>query len=198
MKTSSNLIFLFALTIILSHHNFLIGQKEEDSSFDNSFIEKFSGKSWTNGTDTINFKKLSGSIEDWSDIVGPEMWYLYSVDGPFYVLPCEECYTGNECHMCGYNAIELIKDTLKIFWDYQNDFFAESEGVKFFSSQKNILSSFIFRSGYFEDYKSEEIKWLPLNTEKVEVFIENKKALDDFEEKKLIEREETEKDIFDY
>ena len=182
-------IFLFPLKNIKSQNS----QK--------SFLEKYSGTAWTNGSDTIKFKKLSGSVDDWSNIVGPEMWYLYSVDGPFYVLPCEECYTSNECHMCGYNAIEFDKDTLTLFWDYQNDYFAESEGVKFFSKQTNILSSFIFRSGYFENYNSEEIKWYPLNSnnaKKVEVFSENKKALNDFDEKKLKEREETEKDIFDY
>ena len=182
-------IFLFPLKNIKSQNS----QK--------SFLEKYSGTAWTNGSDTIKFKKLSGSVDDWSNIVGPEMWYLYSVDGPFYVLPCEECYTSNECHMCGYNAIEFDKDTLTLFWDYQNDYFAESEGVKFFSKQTNILSSFIFRSGYFENYNSEEIKWYPLNSdnaEKVEVFTENKKTLNDFDEKKLKEREETEKDIFDY
>ena len=182
-------IFLFPLKNIKSQNS----QK--------SFLEKYSGTAWTNGSDTIKFKKLSGTVDDWSDIIGPEMWYLYSVDGPFYVLPCEECYTSNECHMCGYNAIEFDKDTLTLFWDYQNDYFAESEGVKFFSKQTNILSSFIFRSGYFEDYKSEEIRWFPLNydnAEKVEVFTENKKTLNDFDEKKLKEREETEKDIFDY
>ena len=66
-----------------------------------TFLEKYAGTSWTNGTDTIMFKNLKGEITDWSDLVGPEMWYLYSVDGPFFVLLCEECYTGNECHMCG-------------------------------------------------------------------------------------------------
>ena len=55
-----------------------------------SFIENFAGTSWTNGTDTIFFKKLEGEVSNWSDVVGPEMWYLYSVDGPFFVLPCEE------------------------------------------------------------------------------------------------------------
>ena len=182
-------IFLFPLKNIKSQNS------------EKSFLEKYSGTVWTNGSDTIKFKKLSGTVEDWSDIIGPEMWYLYSVDGPFYVLPCEECYTGNECHMCGYNAIEFDKDTLTLFWDYQNDYFAESEGVKFFSKQTNILSSFIFRSGYFENYNSEEIKWYTLNSdnaEKIKVFTENKKALNDFDEKKLKEREETEKDIFDY
>lgn len=196
MKFESSTFLVITAIIFLCPFSNIKSQNSQ-----NFFLEKFSGTSWTNGSDTINFKKLSGAIEDWSDIVGPEMWYLYSVDGPFYVLPCEECYTANECHMCGYNAIEFNEDTLTLFWDYQNDYFAESEGVKFYSKQKNILSSFIFRSGYFEDYKSREIKWFPLNldnAEKVEVFTENKKALDDFDEKKLIEREETEKDIFDY
>ena len=197
----SNLRFLLALTIILNHFNIIVAQEEEHQIFETSFMQKLVGISWTNGTDTINFKKLSDSFEDWSDIVSPQMWYLYSVDGPFYVLPCEECYTGNECHMCGYNAVEFGKDSLKLFWEYQNDFYAESEGVNFFSDQKNILSSFIFRSGYFEDYNSELVRWFPINSNHstmAEIFIKNKQVLEDFEQKKMIERQETEKDIFDY
>ena len=31
-----------------------------------------------------------------------------------------------------------------------------------------------------------------------EIFIKNKQVLEDFEQKKMIERQETEKDIFDY
>ena len=78
----------------------IISQTPTDSN-KLTFLEKYAGTSWTNGTDTIMFKNLKGEITDWSDLVGPEMWYLYSVDGPFFVLLCEECYTGNECHMCG-------------------------------------------------------------------------------------------------
>ena len=166
-----------------------------------SFIEKFTGTSWTNGTDTIVFKSLKGEISNWSDVVGPEMWYLYSVDGPFFVLPCEECYTANECHMCGYNAIRIEDDSLELFWDYQNDFFPEREGVRFYSNKQNIISCVISRGGYFGDYESEEINWFPLDADfslKTQEINDNKKALEDFLNKKEIEREETEKELFDY
>jgi hypothetical protein len=166
-----------------------------------SFIEKFSGTSWKNGTDTIFFKKLDGEISNWSGIVGPKMWYLYSVDGPFFVLPCEECYTANECHMCGYNAIRFSFDTLELFWEYQNDFFPEGEGVKFYSNNQNMISCIITRGGYFDAYESEEINWFPLDADlslHTQEINANKKALEDFLNKKEIEREETEKELFDY
>ncbi len=166
-----------------------------------SFIKKYATTSWTNGTDTIIFKPLKGEISNWSDVVGPEMWYLYSVDGPFFILPCEECYTGNECHMCGYNAIRFKDDSLELFWEYQNDFFYESEGVKFYSNKQNVISCIISRGGYFEDYKSEEINWFPLGSDlslKTQEIQLNKKTLDDFLNKKAIEREETHKELFDF
>ena len=166
-----------------------------------SFIENFAGTSWTNGTDTIFFKKLEGEVSNWSDVVGPEMWYLYSVDGPFFVLPCEECYTANECHMCGYNAIRFSTDTLELFWEYQNDFYPEGEGVKFYSNKQNMISCIITRGGYFDGYESEEINWFPLDADlslKTQEINDNKKAFEDFLNKKAIEREETEKELFDY
>ena len=52
-----------------------------------SFIEKYAGTAWTNGSDTITFKTLSGELTGWDDIIGPKMWHLYKVDGPFYGLP---------------------------------------------------------------------------------------------------------------
>ena len=166
-----------------------------------SFIKKYATTSWTNGTDTIIFKPLKGEISNWSDVVGPEMWYLYSVDGPFFILPCEECYTGNECHMCGYNAIRFKDDSLELFWEYQNDFFYESEGVKFYSNKQNVISCIISRGGYFEDYKSEEINWFPLGSDlslKTQEIQLNTKNLEDFLNKKDIEREETHKELFDF
>ena len=166
-----------------------------------TFLEKYAGTTWTNGTDTIMFKNLKGEILDWSDLVGPEMWYLNSVDGPFFVLPCEECYTGNECHMCGYNAVQFNDDTLEIFWEYQNDFYPEGEGVKFYSSKQNVISSVISRGGYFEHYESSEIIWLPLDADLSETkkeFSNNKKALDEFLYLKEVEKEEIEKELFDY
>ena len=166
-----------------------------------TFLEKYAGRSWTNGMDTIMFKNLKGEITDWSDVVGPEMWYLYSVDGPFFVLPCEECYTGNECHMCGYNAIQFNDDTLDLFWEYQNDFYEEGEGVKFYSSKQNVISSIISRGGYFEHYESSVINWFPLDADLSTITKEisdNKKALDEFLNRKEVEREEIHKEIFDY
>ena len=166
-----------------------------------TFLEKYAGTSWTNGTDTIMFKNLKGEITDWSDVVGPEMWYLYSVDGPFFVLPCEECYTGNECHMCGYNAIQFNNDTLDLFWEYQNDFYEEGEGVKFYSSKQNVISSIISRGGYFEHYESSVINWFPLDADLSTITKEisdNIKALDEFLNRKEVEREEIHKEIFDY
>ena len=129
------------------------------------------------------------------------MWYLYSVDGPFFVLPCEECYTGNDCHMCGYNAIQFNDDTLDLFWEYQNDFYEESEGVKFYTSKLNILSSIITRGGYFENYMSAEINWFPLDADlstKTKEISNNKKTLEEFLNRKEVEREEIHKEIFDY
>ena len=165
-----------------------------------TFLEKYAGTSWTNGTDTIMFKNLKAEIADWSDVVGPEMWYLYSVDGPFFVLPCEECYTGNECHMCGYNAIQFNDDTLELFWEYQNDFYPEGEGVKFYSSKQNVISCVISRGGYFEHYESSEINWFPLDADlykRTKEISDNKKALDEFLNRKEVEREETAKELFD-
>ena len=166
-----------------------------------SFIEKFAGTSWTNGTDTIIFKHLKGEISKWSDIVGPEMWYLHRVDGLFFILPCEQCYTGNECHMCGYNAIRFNDDYIELFWDYQNDFFDEGEGVKFYSNKQDVISCIIYRGGYFESYESAEINWFPLDSElssKTQEFNNNKKALEEFLNKKTIEKKETEKELFNY
>ena len=80
-----------------------------------SFIEKYAGTAWTNGSDTIIFKTLTGELTSWDDIIGPKMWHLYKVDGPFMSYPCEDCYTGNECHMCGYNAVEFLKNLLCCF-----------------------------------------------------------------------------------
>ncbi len=166
-----------------------------------SFIEKFAGSSWTNGMDTIIFKDSTGEISNWSDVVGPEMWYLNSIDGPFFILPCEECYTANECHMCGYNAIRFNNDSLELFWDYQNDFFLEGEGVKFYSNKQNFISSVIYRGGYFGAYESEEINWFPLDSNlslRSQKINDNKNAFEDFLNKKAIESEETEKELFDY
>ena len=165
-----------------------------------TFLEKYAGTSWTNGTDTIMFKNLKGEITDWSDVVGPEMWYLYSVDGPFFILPCEECYTGNECHMCGYNAIQFNDDTLELFWEYQNDFYENGEGVKFYSSKQNVISSIITRGGYFEYYESREINWFPLDADlstRTDEISDNKVALDDFLYRKEVESKEIEKELFD-
>ena len=166
-----------------------------------TFLEKYAGTSWTNGTDTIIFKNLKGDITDWRDVVEPEMWYLHSVDGPYFVLPCEDCYTGNECHMCGYNAIQFEGDTLEIFWEYQNDFYPEGEGVKFYSSEQNVISSIISRSGYFENYESSEINWFPLDADLSEIIKEisnNKKALDEFLNRKALEIEAIETELFNY
>ena len=177
----------------------IISQTPTDSN-KLTFLEKYAGTSWTNGTDTIMFKNLKGEITDWGDVVGPEMWYLYSVDGPFFVLPCEECYTGNECHMCGYNAIQFNDDTLELFWEYQNDFYPEGEGVKFYSSKQNVISCVISRGGYFEHYESSEINWFPLDADLSTITKEisdNKKALDEFLNRKEVEREETAKELFD-
>ena len=166
-----------------------------------SFIEKFAGTSWTNGTDTIIFKHLKGEIYNWRDIVGPEMWYLHRVDGPFFILPCEQCYTGNECHMCGYNAIRFNDDSIELFWDYQNDFFDEGEGVKFYSNKQNVISCVIYRGGYFESYESAEINWFPLDSDlssKTQEFNNNNIAFEEFLNKKTIEKKETEKELFNY
>ena len=54
---------------------------------------------------------------------------------------------------------------------------------------------------YFNEYSSDEVQWFPLNTNfisKQEVFNKNKKVLEDFFQQKAIEREETEKELFDY
>jgi hypothetical protein len=200
LNTYYSIFVLILLSFSISINSQSDINDDGTSYLETSFYKKFSGTSWTNGSDTIKFKKLSGLIEDWSDVIGPKMWYLYSVDGPFYVLPCDDCYTANECHMCGYNAIKLDEQALELFWDYQNDFFAESEGVKFISKQEKILSSVISRQGYFGDYSSDEIKWFPLNSDlsdKEQAFIKNKIALDDFEQKKAKERVDAEKEIFD-
>ena len=165
-----------------------------------SFIEKYAGTAWTNGSDTIIFKTLTGELTSWDDIIGPKMWYLYKVDGPFYVLPCEGCYTGNECHMCGYNAVKFFEKSIVVFWDYQNDFFAEKEGVRFFEKEDGSIASVIFRTGYFEEYKSKEIKWVSLNSElsiNEEEIDSNKKAQEDFENKKALEMNEAQKEIFE-
>ena len=201
MYLSLNRFYLIAVIISLCSFYRISSKRNSDGNSELPFLEKYAGTSWTNGTDTIKFKNISGAIEDWSDIVSPKMWYLYSVDGAFYVLPCEECYTGNECHMCGYNAIKSSKDTLELFWEYQNDFYAEGEGVKFYFQSKDILISKITRGGYFNEYSSNEVQWFPLNTNlisKQEVFNKNKKVLEDFFKQKAIEREETEKELFDY
>ena len=34
-----------------------------------SFIEKYAGTAWTNGSDTIIFKSLSGELTGWDDII---------------------------------------------------------------------------------------------------------------------------------
>ena len=115
-----------------------------------NFFEKYTETAWTNGLDTIEFKPFTDEIKDWGDVIGPKMWYLYKVDGPFYVLPCEDCYTGNECHMCGYNALTIFNTAIELYWDYQNDFFAESQGVKFYEKEEGYLASIIIRNGYFE------------------------------------------------
>ena len=165
-----------------------------------SFIEKYAGTAWTNGSDTITFKTLSGELTGWDDIIGPKMWHLYKVDGPFYGLPCEDCYTGNECHMCGYNAVEFFKESIVLFWDYRNDFFAEKEGVRFSKKEDGSIASVIFRSGYFEEYESAEIKWVSINSALLlteEEINSNKKAQEDFENKKALEMTEAEKEIFD-
>ena len=128
------------------------------------------------------------------------MWHLYKVDGPFYVFPCEDCYTGNECHMCGYNAVEFFEESIVLFWDYQNDFFAEKEGIRFFKKEDGSIASVIFRSGYFEEYESAEIKWVSINSALLlseEEINSNKKAQEDFEDKKALEMIEAEKEIFD-
>ena len=165
-----------------------------------NFFEKYAETAWTNGVDTIVFKPFTDKIKDWGDVIGPKMWYLYKVDGPFYVLPCEDCYTGNECHMCGYNAITIFDTSIELYWDYQNDFFAESQGVKFYEKEDGHLASIIMRSGYFEKYESNEIKWIQLNSERSlneKEIMKNQKAIEEFEHKKEQEMQEVEKELFD-
>ena len=165
-----------------------------------NFFEKYAETAWTNGVDTIVFKPFTDEIKDWDDVIGPKMWYLYKVDGPFYVLPCEDYYTGNECHMCGYNALTIFDTAIELYWDYQNDFFAESQGVKFYEKEDGILASIIMRSGYFEEYESNEIKWIQLNSERSlneKEIMKNQKAIEEFEHKKEQEMQEVEKELFD-
>ena len=165
-----------------------------------NFLKKYAETAWTNGLDTIMFKPCTDEIKGWGDVIGPEMWYLYMVDGPFYVLPCEDCYTGNECHMCGYNALSIFENAIELFWDYQNDFFAESQGVKFYEKGNGHLASIIMRSGYFEEYESNEIKWVQLHSERSlneKEITANQKAIEEFELKKEQEMQEVEKELFD-
>ena len=165
-----------------------------------NFFEKYAETAWTNGVDTIVFKPFTDEIKDWDDVIGPKMWYLYKVDGPFYVLPCEDCYTGNECHMCGYNALTIFDTAIELYWDYQNDFFAESQGVKFYEKEDGTLASIIMRSGYFEEYESNEIKWVQLHSERSlneKEITANQKAIEEFEHKKELEMQEVEKELFD-
>ena len=165
-----------------------------------NFFEKYAETAWTNGLDTIVFKPFTNEIKDWDDVIGPKIWYLYKVDGPFYVLPCEDCYTGNECHMCGYNALTIFDTAIELYWDYQNDFFAESQGVKFYEKKDRYLASIIMRSGYFEEYESGEIKWVQLDSgqsiDEKEIMV-NQKAIEEFELKKELEMQEVEKELFD-
>lgn len=165
-----------------------------------NFFEKYAETAWTNGLDTIVFKPFTNEIKDWDDVIGPKIWYLYKVDGPFYVLPCEDCYTGNECHMCGYNALTIFDTAIELYWDYQNDFFAESQGVKFYEKKDRYLASIIMRSGYFEEYESDEIKWVQLDSgqfiNEKEIMV-NQKAIEEFELKKELEMQEIEKELFD-
>ncbi len=70
-----------------------------------------------------------------------------------------------------------------------------------FKSNFLTISCIISRGGYFEDYKSEEINWFPLGSDlslKTQEIQLNKKTLDDFLNKKAIEREETHKELFDF
>ena len=67
--------------------------------------------------------------------------------------------------MCGYNAVEFFEESIVLFWDYRNDFFAEKEGVRFFKKEDGSIASVIFRSGYFEEYESAEIKWVSINSD---------------------------------
>ena len=165
-----------------------------------NFFEKYAETAWTNGVDTIVFKPFTDEIKDWGDVIGPKMWYLYKVDGPFYLLPCDDCYTSNECHMCGYNALTIFDTAIELYWDYQNDFFAESQGVKFYEKEDGNLASIIMRSGYFEEYESNEIKWIQLNSERSlneKLITANQKAIEEFEDKKEQEMQEVEKELFD-
>ena len=165
-----------------------------------NFFEKYAETAWTNGVDTIVFKPFTDEIKDWGDVIGPKMWYLYKVDGPFYLLPCDDCYTANECHMCGYNALTIFDTAIELYWDYQNDFFAESQGVKFYEKEDGNLASIIMRSGYFKEYESNEIKWIQLNSERSlneKEIMKNQKAIEEFEHKKEQEMQEVEKELFD-
>ena len=165
-----------------------------------NFFEKHAETAWTNGLDTIEFKPFTDEIKDWGDVIGPKMWYLYKVDGPFYILPCEDCYTGNECHMCGYNALTIFDTAIELYWDYQNDFFAESQGVKFYEKEEGYLASIIIRNGYFEQYESNEIKWIRLSSDQSiseKEVVANKNAIEEFEHKKELEMQEVEKELFD-
>jgi hypothetical protein len=103
--------------------------------------------------------------------------------------------------MCGYNAIRFNDDSIELFWDYQNDFFDEGEGVKFYSNKQNVISCVIYRGGYFEAYESAEINWFPLDSDlssKTQEFNNNNIALEEFLNKKTIEKKETEKELFNY
>ena len=135
-------LFIFPVLFLESRSGSVAAEIVNENKL--SFIEKFAGTSWTNGTDTIIFKHLNGEISNWSDVVGPEMWYLHRVDGPFFILPCEQCYTGNECHMCGYNAIRFNDDSIELFWDFQNDFLMKVKVLNFIPINKmSFLVSFI-------------------------------------------------------
>ena len=56
------------------------------------------------------------------------------------------------------------------------------------------------RSGYFEEYESNEIKWIQLDSElsiKEKEIMVNQKAIEEFELKKEEEMQEVEKELFD-
>lgn len=68
-------------------------------------------------------------------------------------------------------------------------------------SKQNVISSIITRGGYFEYYESLEINWFPLDFDLYTITKEisdNKRALEEFLNKKALEREEIEKELFDY
>ena len=65
---------------------------------------------------------------------------------------------------------------------------------------KKFMANIIMRRGYFEEYESNEIKWIQLNSERSlneKVITANQKAIEEFEHKKELEMQEVEKELFD-